>query len=263
MIFQIVGFQRHVGKTSTSISLIEEFKKRGFRVAAIKHASSYNEYEVKYDTQGALDSKDTERYLEAGADVCGALTDRSFVLITPGKSLDSALNMVAPFADIIILEGFREEKYPRIIAAETADQVFDLFTENLVIAVVGAITENEVEKERIREAHSDIPVVSKADELANLVLSRFVDEVINRLEKKTCAACGYPNCDEYAKALIQGEANLTACPQNAAQTVLYVNGGKVVINPFVQRIISGTIRGMLSTLKNIENPEKISIHIKI
>ena len=260
MIFQIVGFQRHVGKTSTSVSLIGEFKKRGFRVAAIKHA---HKYEEEYDTQGVLDSKDTQRCLEAGADVCGALTDRSFVLITPETSLERALDMIDPFADIVILEGFREEKYPRIIAAETADQVFDLFTEDLVIAIVGMITENDAEKERVRETYPDIPIVSKADELANLVLSRFVDEVINRLERKTCAACGYPNCDEYAKALIRGEAKLTACPQNAAQTVLYVNGRKVVINPFVQRIISGTIRGMLSTLKNIENPEEISIHIKI
>jgi molybdopterin-guanine dinucleotide biosynthesis protein B len=260
MIFQIVGFQRHVGKTSTSVSLIGEFKKRGFRVAAIKHA---HEYEVKHDTQGILDSKDTERYLEAGADVCGALTDRSFVLITSENSLDRALDMVAPFSDIVILEGFREEQYPRIIAAETADQVFDLFTENLVIAVVGMITENDAEKERVRAAYPDVPMVSKAEELANLVLSRFVDEVVNRLEKKTCAACGYPNCDEYARALIRGEASLNACPQNAAQTVLYVNGEKIEINPFVQRIVGATIRGMLSSLKNIENPEKISIHIKI
>lgn len=260
MIFQIVGFQRHVGKTSTSVSLIEEFKKKSFRVAAIKHA---HKYEVKHDTQGVPTSKDTERYFEAGANVCGALTDKSFVLITPENSLESALDMVAPFADIVILEGFREEKYPRIIAAETADQVFELFTENLVIAVVGTVTENNKEKERVKAAYPNIPIVSKPDELADLILSRFVGEVLNRLEKKTCAACGYPNCDAYAKALMRGEAKLTACPQNAAQTVLYVNGTKIAINPFVQRIISATIRGMLSTLKNIENPEKISIHLKI
>ena len=171
--------------------------------------------------------------------------------------------MVAPFADIIILEGFREERYPRIIASETADQFFDLFVENLVIAATGKITENETEKEKIRAGHPDIPIVSKGSELADLALSRLVDEVINRLQKKTCAVCGYPNCDEYAKALIRGEAKLTACPQNAAQTVLYVNGKKIAINPFVQRIISATIQGMLSTLKNIEEPEKISIHLKI
>ncbi|MHA1207761.1 MAG: (Fe-S)-binding protein, partial [Candidatus Freyarchaeota archaeon] len=96
-----------------------------------------------------------------------------------------------------------------------------------------------------------------------LVLSKLVETVVNRLEKKTCAACGYPNCDEYAKALIRGEARLTDCPRNAAQTVLYVNGRKIEINPFVQRIISAIIRGMLSTLKNIGRAEKISVHIKI
>ncbi|MGQ9720699.1 MAG: molybdopterin-guanine dinucleotide biosynthesis protein B [Candidatus Jordarchaeum sp.] len=260
MIFQIVGFQRHVGKTSTAVSLIEEFKKRGFRVAAIKHA---HKYEVSQDTRGALDSKDTERYLEAGADACGALTDRSFVLITPEKSLDGALNMIAPFADIMILEGFREEKYPRIIAAETADQFFDLYIEKLVIAVTGLITGNETEKEKVIAVHPDIPIVSKGSELAELVLSRLVDEVVNRLEKKTCAVCGYPNCDEYAKALIRGEAKITACPQNAAQAVLYINGKKIGINPFVQRILSATIQGMISTLKNIKEPEKISIHLRI
>ncbi len=260
MIFQIVGIQRHVGKTTTAVSLLEEFKKRGFRVAAIKHA---HKYEVDQDTKGALDSKDTERYLEAGAAACGALTDRSFVLITPEKSLEEALNMVAPFADIIILEGFRGEKYPRIIAAETANQFFDLYVENLVIAVTGMITENEEEKGKVRAVYPDIPIVSKGFELADLVLSKIVDEVVNRLEKKTCAVCGYPNCDEYAKALIRGEAKITACPQNAAQAVLYVNGEKIAINPFVQRIISATIQGILSTLKNIGKPERISVHLRI
>ncbi|MEM3586690.1 MAG: molybdopterin-guanine dinucleotide biosynthesis protein B [Candidatus Jordarchaeaceae archaeon] len=259
MIFQIVGFQRHVGKTSTIINLIEALKKRGFRVAAIKHA---HKYEVGHDTLGVLNSKDTERYLEAGASICGALTDRSFVLITPENSLGRALDLVAPFADIVILEGFREERYPRVIVAETADQVFNLFTENLVIAIVGSITENVEEKERVRKAYPHIPIVSKPDELVDLILSKFVSEVANRLEKKTCAACGYPNCDAYVEALMRGEAKLTTCPQNVAQTVLYINGTKIKLNPFVQRIISATIRGMISTLKNIENPEKISIHIK-
>ncbi len=259
MILQVVGFQRHVGKTVTTVSLIEEFRKRGFRVAAIKHA---HQYEVSHDTQGALDSKDTEKYLEAGADVCGALTDKSFVLIVKENSLENALNMVAPFADIVVLEGFREENYPRIIAAETADQVLDLFTEQ-VIAVTGTIAEKENEKEKVTAVHPDLPIVSKGSDLINLVLSKLVETVVNRLEKKTCAACGYPNCDEYAKALIRGEARLTDCPRNAAQTVLYVNGRKIEINPFVQRIISAIIRGMLSTLKNIGRAEKISVHIKI
>ncbi|MBS7249814.1 MAG: molybdopterin-guanine dinucleotide biosynthesis protein B [Candidatus Freyarchaeota archaeon] len=259
MIFQIVGYQRHVGKTSTAVSLIQEFKKRGFRVAAIKHS---HKYDISQDTRGALDSKDTERYLDAGADVCGAITDKSLVLITPENSLNWALNMVAPFSDIVILEGFREERRPRIIVAESAEQFFELYIENLVVAVTGIITENENEKEKLKAAYPNIPIVSEAAELADLVLSRFVDEVINRLEKKTCAVCGYPNCEEYAKALIRGEAKLSACPQNAAQTVLYVNNKRIAINPFVQRIISATIQGMLSTLKNIDKLENISIHIK-
>ncbi len=259
MIFQIVGLHRHVGKTSTGVMLVEDLNKRGFRVAALKHTRGY---EMSYDTQGTLDSKDSERYLEAGASVCGAITERNFVFITSENSLDEALNILAPFADIIILEGFRREKYPRVIVAENAEQVFELFTENLVIAITGEITEDETEKERVREVYPDIPLVSIRSELVELVLSRFVEEVANRLEKKTCAACGYPNCDEYAKALIRGEAKLTACPRNAAQTVLYVNGEKIGINPFVQRIFSATIRGILSTLKNVENTEQVSIHIK-
>jgi len=52
-----------------------------------------------------------------------------------------------------------------------------------------------------------------------MVISRFfhvekdarIDEIVNNLPKANCGACGYPGCEGFAKALIDGKANVDDC----------------------------------------------------
>ncbi len=43
---------------------------------------------------------------------------------------------------------------------------------------------------------------------------------------------------------------------------LSVNGGKVMMNPFVSELLAKVVMAIVSTLKGVEDPKKISIQIK-
>ena len=46
------------------------------------------------------------------------------------------------------------------------------------------------------------------------------------------------------------------------QVRLKVNGKEIALSPFVQKSIQGTVRGMVSSLKGCESPEKVEIQIE-
>lgn len=104
---QVVGFS-NTGKTMLIKKLISAFKKRGLRVAAVKHAA--HGYEV--DTPG----KDTWHYYEAGADQVMVVGPHSFTVhrrldFTP--DLDRICEMLRE-ADLILIEGFKHQNGPKI-----------------------------------------------------------------------------------------------------------------------------------------------------
>jgi len=102
------------GKTVIMEKLIAEFKARGFRVGAIKHAHQT----VELDAPG----KDTWRYSQAGSD---AAVVSSPSRITIFKSLDreptleeSAL-LLGDGYDLILAEGFKKSRVPKIEVCAT------------------------------------------------------------------------------------------------------------------------------------------------
>lgn len=106
-VLSVVGFSNS-GKTTLVEKLVSELKKRGFRVAVIKH--HHGDFEV--DRPG----KDTWRHAQAGADVV--------VMAAPGKvamiekiheerSLDEITAMIRG-VDLIITEGYKKEHKPKI-----------------------------------------------------------------------------------------------------------------------------------------------------
>ena len=106
-LISVVGYSNS-GKTTLVIKLIREFKKRGFRIATIKH----HHRNVEMDVPG----KDTWKHAEAGAD--------TVVLACPGKvgiieksrrelSLDEIASRISG-VDLIITEGYKKENKPKI-----------------------------------------------------------------------------------------------------------------------------------------------------
>lgn len=107
-IVSIVGKSRS-GKTLLMEQLIAEFKRRGYRVAALKH--SRGGMEMDYP------GKDSWRFTEAGSD--------AVLVSSPGKlafiksvehepDIEEILRIVGPDFDIVLAEGFKKIRLPKI-----------------------------------------------------------------------------------------------------------------------------------------------------
>jgi molybdopterin molybdotransferase len=129
-VVSIVGKSKS-GKTVLMEQLIAEFKRRGYKVAAVKHSRGG----IEMDHPG----KDSWRFAQAGSDA---------VLVTsPGKlafvrSLDHDLNVedILPIIgsgfDLVLVEGFKKSKTPKIEVHRKTLGDDLLFSAEELIAVV-------------------------------------------------------------------------------------------------------------------------------
>jgi len=107
-IVSIVGNSKS-GKTTIIEKLIRELNSRGYRVATIKHAP-----------QGTtLDEpdKDSSRHLQAGSEATIIGSKDKVVLIKPITSditLDEIGRLLGEDYDIVLAEGFKQDKAPKI-----------------------------------------------------------------------------------------------------------------------------------------------------
>ena len=108
-VFQIVGAHES-GKTTLAVAVIAALVSKGHRVASVKHTA--HEYET--DAPG----KDSRRHGEAGANpavlVAGGRTAVHRVGTRP------ALRDVLPDADVVIVEGYKSERFPKIEVVRAA-----------------------------------------------------------------------------------------------------------------------------------------------
>jgi molybdopterin molybdotransferase len=107
-IVSIVG-KSQSGKTVLMEQLIAEFKRRGYKVAALKHSRGG----MEIDHPG----KDSWRYGQAGSDAVLISSPDKLALI---KNLDhdpgigEILPIVGPEFDLVLVEGFKKSKIPKI-----------------------------------------------------------------------------------------------------------------------------------------------------
>jgi molybdopterin molybdotransferase len=112
-IVSIVG-KSQSGKTVLMEQLIAEFKKRGYKVAALKHSRGG----MEIDHPG----KDSWRYAQAGSDAVLVSSPDKLAFI---KSLDHDLDIeellpiVGPEFDLVLVEGFKKSKIPKIEVHKT------------------------------------------------------------------------------------------------------------------------------------------------
>ena len=108
----IIG-ERKSGKTSLIAYVIPYLKEYG-AVGCIKHA-----HELDLDTPIA---KDTDRFVNAGAEVVIGASEQKTVTICRGKTLDALIEEMANSGiEFVLVEGFKSSGLPKIALSDFAD----------------------------------------------------------------------------------------------------------------------------------------------
>ena len=110
----IAGF-KNVGKTTLVERLVAELSGRGFRIATIKHAH----HNLELDQPG----RDSHRHRIAGAAEVAVVSASRWAIIgelrgDPEPTLAELVARLSP-ADLVIIEGFKREPFPKIEVRRT------------------------------------------------------------------------------------------------------------------------------------------------
>ncbi len=120
-------------RTRLMEALVKELKSRGLRVGALKH-HKHGDFEI--DKEG----KDTWKYAKAGADTVAISSPVKLAVIKNVKGemeLGEILDRYFADNDIVLADGFALSDKPRIILAESSEDV-EIFKQGCeVVAVVG------------------------------------------------------------------------------------------------------------------------------
>ncbi len=127
-VVSIVGTS-NVGKTTLMVKLIRELKRRGYRVATIKH----DVHGFQMDTPG----KDSWKHAEAGSDCVVVASPKGLAMI---RRLEHELPLdeiveTLPDVDIVLTEGYKRGNKPKIEVSRAAKGTSLLCTEDELIAL--------------------------------------------------------------------------------------------------------------------------------
>ncbi|WP_289137683.1 molybdopterin-guanine dinucleotide biosynthesis protein B [uncultured Brevibacillus sp.] len=134
-VMQLVGYSNS-GKTTLLTKLIPLLERSGIRVGVIKHDGGHD---FEWDQPG----KDTWRYREAGASLV-AITSKTKTAIVEQRPTQLAVlveRLTQAGADLILVEGFKRESYPKLVLLRKPEdrELLQLVTNVCGIVSWGAI----------------------------------------------------------------------------------------------------------------------------
>lgn len=220
------------GKTTLALRLIECFQARDLTVSVIK--TSHHPFDVS--------DRDTDRLSQAANAVAGLAPNATHMIWGQQKSPLDLLPLLQ--SDILIIEGGKQWEFaPRIILPRSEDEADEL-DRGLAIAQWGG------------HGTSGLPVYTDVEPLAERILKQgFL------LPGLDCSACGYATCGELARSIVSGREHEGSCQAVQSDLEINVNGQPIALNPFVRKLISGTLTGMLSSLKGY-TPGPVTIRME-
>jgi molybdopterin-guanine dinucleotide biosynthesis protein B len=149
-VFCVVGVSKS-GKTTTIEKAIGELKRRGYSVGTIKdiHADCFS-----LDQEG----KNTWRHKNAGAEIVVARAAAETDVMIP-RRLEITEVLKYFDQDFVIIEGGREESYPKILTAAGVDEI-KIKLGDSVFAISGVISGLGVD--------ADVPVINALSDIEKL-----------------------------------------------------------------------------------------------
>lgn len=158
-VLSIVATKSGTGKTTLIEKLIPILKNRGYKIGILKHDA----HKFDIDKKG----KDTYRFSEAGADnVIIASKDKLAMVknLEEEKSIEDILKLFSE-EDLIIVEGFKNNKYPKIeVHRAGVDTNLLCNNENFLIESFMAVASDE-------KLDVNIPVINinDAEQIADFI----------------------------------------------------------------------------------------------
>ncbi|WP_159884663.1 molybdopterin-guanine dinucleotide biosynthesis protein B [Paenibacillus puerhi] len=150
-VLQVVGY-KNSGKTTLMCELIRQLGSDGFTVGTVKH----DRHRLELDQEG----KDSWQHREAGAEVVAVVSEqanRTFLVEERALALDELLRRL-PSVDVVLVEGFKLEKYPKLVLIREREQL------PLLEMVTGAIlVVTWLPVEEVRPYAKDVQVLSIHD----------------------------------------------------------------------------------------------------
>jgi molybdopterin-guanine dinucleotide biosynthesis protein B len=225
----VVGFKK-TGKTTLMLELARELTGRGRKVAA-----------VKFTHHGLdLDGTDTSQFARECVSVAGIGPGTTTLLWNSARQLQDLFPLLG--ADIILVEGGKSLTWlPRFVATGSAEDESALGN-GLALATWGP---------------GSLPGVRRASSVAEL--ATLAESRAFALPGLDCGACGRESCLELAREIVAGTAEPRACEAMHAKLVLRVGGQRLALNPFVDRLVTNTVRGLLTELKGNVPGQRVEI----
>lgn len=225
----VVGFKKS-GKTSLVMEMARELSARGRRVAALKFSHHTLD----------LGRNDTARLAGECVAVAGIGPGETSLYWSRARQVQDVLPLLN--ADIVLVEGGKSLTWlPRIVVLGTAEDESGLGN-GLALATWGPGSLDEAR-----------PAKSIAE------LATLADERGFTLPGLDCGACGRASCLDLAREIVAGAVTPHACMAMRPQLAVRVGGQALSLNPFIDRVLTSTLRGLLQEFKGYVPGQKVEI----
>jgi molybdopterin-guanine dinucleotide biosynthesis protein B len=233
----VIGYKKS-GKTSLLVKLAQELTARGYTVSSLKHVSE------NIDLVGT----DTSLHKQFTKQTAAVSHSESAIFLPESKNVEQMLTFLE--SDFVLIEGFKKEKtYPKIICLKP-DEDLKTLVDGLQICIYGMRLEQNLD--------IDVPIFNSENDIS--MIADLVEQKAFKLPNLNCGECGYENCYKLALEIIKGNKNINDCVALNADIKIQIEGLTIPLKPFVANILTNTIIGMLSSLKDYR---KGNIDIKI
>lgn len=240
----VIGFKGS-GKTTVASYIVGELKRRGLRVAAVKHAHGGI----------SVNDEDSGRLFGAGADRVIAVSDDVVEEYRRSRaSLWEVISQLRGF-DFAVFEGFKSE-FPgvRLAVARNVEEARELLTP-LTVAITGRVA---------KEDHSGLPVpVFDLESEGERLVDFLLEKAFEPLPGLNCGFCRYGSCVTLAEAIARGEAGHGECTVLSSKVKLLVDGKPVELNPFVQDVFRNVVFALVGSLKGVgSSPSRVELRVE-
>lgn len=119
IILQITGFKKS-GKTTLTNCFVQQLKAQDYSVAVIKHDA----HAFTIDHPGT----DSHSFRESGADIVAlSSSSQHAIMVDQGITLQNMIAQLPP-TDVILIEGYKEAPFPKIVMVRDAEDIATLET---------------------------------------------------------------------------------------------------------------------------------------